>query len=164
MAYRNYELTLYKVKKERDEYHSARKEFRKRKRLNIKIKRDKVFKYVTNLFTTKNENFWKKLKQLESKNQKVNINVNKLQEEYEKIFTQSNCSPNDLEEKQKIVQDFLEKNKGIKFGQKTHETHIQNMLIELPNNKTVGLRGVSNEMLKYCPSSMLASLIAEMFD
>ena len=38
------------------------------------------------------------------------------------------------------------------------------MLIELPNNKTVGLRGVSNEMLKYCPSSMLASLIAEMFD
>ena len=103
MAYRNYELTLYKVKKERDEYHSARKEFRKRKRLNIKIKRDKVFKYVTNLFTTKNENFCKKLKQLESKNQKVNINVNKLQEEYEKIFTQSNCSPSDLEEKQKIV-------------------------------------------------------------
>ena len=27
MAYRNYELTLYKGKKERDDYHSARNEF-----------------------------------------------------------------------------------------------------------------------------------------
>ena len=38
------------------------------------------------------------------------------------------------------------------------------MLSNLSNEKAIGLRGISHEMLKYCSSPKLASTIAKIFD
>lgn len=79
------------------------------------------------MFNTNKESFWR-IKKLESKNQKVNIG--KLKQEYLKIFTESNCTSQQLSEKQAKIDEFKLKNSKKKFNQETPEGSIQAMLLQ----------------------------------
>ena len=77
------------------------------------------------------------------------ININKLKEHYEKLFNESNLS--DIEEIKlgQKIKTFKEKYTNVIFENTIDSTTVQTLIENLANGKAIGLRGVSNEMLKY---------------
>jgi hypothetical protein len=101
---------------------------------------------------------------MERLNQSVNIKVDQLKLEYEKTFNESNCTEIDVKKAKEKVDSFLKKHSKKIFKYKIDEQILQGMVNELKKGKSVGLRGLSNEMIKYCPSSKLIPLLARVFN
>ena len=74
VAYRDSNWSL----KERDMYREARRDFRARKRFNQKLKRDKTFRLIEELFTLNKENFWKGIAHMERNKTTINIDIEKV--------------------------------------------------------------------------------------
>jgi len=149
---------------EREVYKEARKQFRTRKRHNQKMKRDKTYRFIESLFKSNKESFWCKIARLERNNNTININVEKIKTEYERIFTESNRTVEQEEEDKKITENFLKQNASTTFNNITSPMLIGQMINSLSTGKAIGLRGISHEMMKFNNSKLLHSTIANLFD
>ena len=138
--------------------------FRERKEHNAKLKRSYIYRYVNNLFKLNKEDFWRKIKQLGRRSGNVNMEAEELKRKYENVFNETNCEPSETAKAQKTVDDYKSANEAKTFNTKTESAILEGLIAELPNGKSVGIREVSNEMLKYCQSAKLMPFIAEMFD
>jgi len=163
-AYIIYAATGFKNDSEKEIFIQCRKEFRNKKRHKQKLKRERLYRFVDNLFHLDREDFWREIRRLERQNQSVNIKIEKLKAEYEKIFNESNCTPEAVKRAQDRVDAFIKANENVKFRYKIDISILTEMVGELKNGKSVGLRGVSNEMIKYCPSSKLIPLLARLYN
>jgi len=95
---------------ERDTYRTIKKEFRARKRFNQKLKRDHTLRMIEDLFNNSKENFWRKIARMERKHITINLDVEKIKNEYEKIFTVSNLSNDEERINASKVEKFVHDN------------------------------------------------------
>ncbi len=163
-AYNLYALTDFKGETEKVSYHSARKNFKDSKNFKKKLKQSKLFRFVNNLFHLDRISFWRQIKRLEMQANNINIEVEALKCEYDKIFNETYCSKEYESEKQKEINDFVKLNEKEIFRHKTEHFVIEGLISELKGGKAIGLRGVSNEMVKNCPSSRFVPTLARFFD
>jgi hypothetical protein len=149
---------------ERDTYRTIKKEFRARKRFNQKLKRDHTLRMIEDLFNNSKENFWRKIARMERKHITINLDVEKIKNEYEKIFTLSNLSNDEERINASKVEKFVHDNAGKTFKSSTNSSLIRLMLNGLSMNKAIGIRGISHEMLKYNTSNRLPVVLSKFFD
>lgn len=165
LAYKAYAQSGFKNQKLRSEYQQAKRLFRNQKNFNIKLKRDYVCRYLNELYKTDKNEFWRKLQNIERKQaQAVNIKIDTIRREYESIFTNGNCDEQETQHKNNIVNEFKNENVSKVFNTTTPPGIIYGMISELSCGKSVGLRGISHEMLKYCSAPSLHSLITDFYD
>ena len=82
-VYKTQTLVYYKESQWQDEnkrkaYLAAKKDFRKRKIFNQKLKRNRTFRLVDELFKKNKDNFWKKIARMERNGASVNIDIEKI--------------------------------------------------------------------------------------
>ena len=145
-------------------HHTAKIAFRDKKRQNLKLRRDRNYRQLFSLFKYKKDDFWRRIKHLEKRNHRINIDIDKLKAHYELVFNQSNLSPTENNKFENKVKHFKEEHKNCIFEHTISVSDIQNMIGNLANNKAIGLRGVSNEMLKYSNSLQLFETITKLFN
>ncbi len=159
--YRNYKLTddyVFKVNAD-----VLQKKFRKMFRacktayeLNEIIKIDRY----------KNKDikqFWSRIQRKISKHTAVQIEINKLKEEFEKTFTtklvESDDSTSNI-----IVRDFLNDLSNFTALHQVPQHEIKTIIDLLPDDKAIGHRNVSNEMFKYANGDELSGVLKIMFE
>ena len=143
-----------------------KKAFRIRKRFNRKARREQNLKHVDELFKKNKNEFWKEVKKIERKNTtSVNIPVDQVKNAYEKVFTEKNTQWDDsdklAEEKIKRLSQKLE-NESQPFI--IDENELFNMIHHLSNGRSTGLRGVTQEMLKYCNAFDLCGELKRLYE
>ena len=163
-AYQFYALTDFKGVDEKLKYQEAKKAFKNAKDFKKKLKSCSLFRYVNNLFHLDRNSFWSQIKRMERKSNNINIDIEKLKTEYEKIFNEPYASKEDVARKQAEVDAYVKKCETENFKKKTESFVIQGLISELKCGKSIGLRCVSNEMLKYCPSAKIVPVIARFYD
>ena len=119
---------------------------------------------INDLFSLNKEDFWRKINRMERTNLTVNIDIHKIKEEYSKLFNESNRSKQVETEDKLKVDEFIKLYKNETFKSKTNTYSIQSLIDNLALGKATGLRGISNEMLKYKSSTRLVAIIAKLFD
>lgn len=135
-----------------------------RKRQNIKAKNDKKLKLIDDLFRLNKDEFWAKIKKMQQKKRETNIEFKDIKKVYEDLFNTKNIT-NKSTESQALekVDNFLNQN-----GNFISNTSIQpEMIKKLQNGKNIGFGGfggVSNEMLKYCDTNILYSILSLIFE
>ena len=92
LSYTDYKNSLWLDSTSKPKYYDAKKEFRKRKRYNQKIKRNRTFRLLDDLFKSDKNNFWKKIARMERSGVSVNIDIEKVKEAYRNTITESNRS------------------------------------------------------------------------
>ena len=110
------------------------------------------------------ENFWKKIARMERNGASVNIDIEKVKEAYQSIFTESNRSDDIEDEDRQKVNEYVTSNSNVTHNHVTTPEEIRKMLNNLSLGKAVGIRGLSHEMLKYNGSETLTNVIAKLFD
>ena len=142
-------------------YNEAKKAFCTRKKLNLKLRRVSNLQTIDRLFKNDKNEFWKKIKRAGSQGKsKVEIDPNKVKDEYLKLFN-THHNGETMNDGSKGKFEKLEKQfeKSI-FEHKLDSEIIGNMVAELKPGKAVGLRGVSHEMLKHANSPKLAHFLS----
>ena len=129
------------------EYLVAKKLVKARKKYNIKLKTDKALQKIDQLFKSDKKSFWKKIKKMQATDQCIEMDIDSILDGYKKIFTTENLSKAELTETKKKL-DHLEKN-SIKVEVKVCRSKLEELIKCLPNGKSIGITGISNEMLKY---------------
>jgi hypothetical protein len=162
-AYQEYRVSGW-GNTERREYLESRKQFRAKKRYNIKLKRSQTYKFIEDLFSLNKESFWKRIARMGRSSQRIDMETDKLKLEYEKIFTVSNRSVDDEIADKLKVEEYLSNHSNSIFRRKTDQSLIKAMIGNLSLRKAIGLRGISHEMLKFNCSKKLAAVIARLFD
>jgi len=162
-AYQEYRVSGW-GNTERREYLESRKQFRAKKRHNIKLKRSLTYKFIEDLFSLNKESFWKRIARMGRSSQRIDMEIDKLKLEYEKVFTVSNRSVDDEIADKLKVEEYLSYHSNSIFRRKTDQSLIKTMTGNLSLRKAIGLRGISHEMLKFNCSKKLAAVIASLFD
>ncbi len=111
-----------------DKTNVTRTELRARKRFNQKLKRDHTLRMIEDLFNNSKENFWRKIARMERKHITINLDVEKIKNEYEKIFTVSNLSNDEERINASKVEKFIYDNAGKTFMSNTNSSLIRLML------------------------------------
>ena len=130
-------------------YIDAKRLFKCRKCYNIKLLRDKKLRKIDELFKYDHIAFWKKIKLAQRKNIQVDMTIDELTKEYTTLFNEPFDASIDLEMVHTELHQLLEKEAEPVCI--SHET-ILSIIKELPNGKSVGYHGISNEMVKYALS------------
>jgi len=152
--------TEFKDDKVHEELKECRKKFNKVKKYKAKCKRNAGFRELDILFRTSKNEFWSRLRKMQRDNKKVNVDIDKLKNKFEKLFNESIVKN---EEQRKKAEDelkkFKEKNKDV-MGDKVFSLDMINKILSnLPNNKKPGVDGISNEHMKYANGEELRILI-----
>ncbi|CAF0958354.1 unnamed protein product, partial [Brachionus calyciflorus] len=136
--------------KEKADYNNAKREFRAKKRLNIKLKRDRSLKNLSGLFKVDKISFWKKIKSMSNKEQLIDIDIADIREDYIKQFNEriSRNSPNE-QKNNMTLKNFLSFFENRVMDYSLNSEVIKEIIENLPNGKSIGIGGVSYEMLKY---------------
>jgi hypothetical protein len=163
-AYELYAATNFEGESERTNLNKCRRDFKDKKRYKKKLKRDRLFRFIDSLFHLDRNDFWRQIRKMERSNQTVNKKIEKLQNEYMKIFNESNCNSDEEKTAQMEVDSFVERNSKTNYRIKIEESVITGMINELRNGKAVELRGISNEMIKHCLSSKLIPLLTRLYN
>ncbi|CAF1025673.1 unnamed protein product [Brachionus calyciflorus] len=149
----------------KSKYKEAKKMFRNKKRLNIKLKRNKKLEMLNKLFKLNKNEFWTKVKLLQRKRHKINIKIDDLKIEYEKLFTVSNNilgrKSNDKLEK---LEDFMEVNKNKRYDYVLETKVLKDIVNRLPNGKSSGFNDVNYEMIKYSNSEAIIEMIRIVYE
>ena len=146
-------------------YISAKKEFRIRKRFNLRLKRDYQLRKLNDLFKLNKQEFWTKLKQSRKESHSVDVPIAVIKDEYTKLFNtgnETNPTLNLMNENK--INEFMNINQSKTFKYKVGTLKVEDQMINLPNGKSVGISGVRNEMIKYCHSPLLPITINILFE
>jgi len=144
---------------------ASKREFRTLKRFNIKLIQDNNLRKLDDLFKQNKTSFWKKLKNLDSKKQDIEADLEQIRDEFKKIFTIRNASDKKYEEKMtKILDKFVKDTFHKIHNQKIDEKIINDYINDLSNGKSVGISNISNEMLKYGNSVELTITVTTIFE
>lgn len=139
----------------------------KRFRLQHRIELNKhEFKDKIRLDRLKNmdiNKFWKKVKNKLQKRLKVQVNIDTLKTEFEKIFNEKLVQSSTMVE-ETAVNNFKSENEHKIFSDLVvDEDMIANVIKDLKNNKAIGNMQSSNEMFKHNRSKNLNKLLALFF-
>ncbi|CAF0951735.1 unnamed protein product [Brachionus calyciflorus] len=121
------------------DYLEAKRIFRERKRYNIKLKRDKNFKKIDNLFRLNKTEFWKKIKSMSRDTKEVDIEVDQLEKEYIKLFKEGNkTDKSDAAICKARVDDFVDKFRNMNFDVNLESNELVELIKNLPSGKSSG--------------------------
>ncbi|CAF1009096.1 unnamed protein product [Brachionus calyciflorus] len=143
----------------------AKREFRRQKRFNLAVKRNRIVRQLNDLFKLNKQQFWSRLKKIQESDGKIDISINKLKKHYQDIFTTRNkvetfgdmCN-------EKFVNEFILRHQNVKFNYKIDLKRLVDIINDLPNGKSVGLSDVSYEMLKYANNNKLYEVLKKIFE
>jgi hypothetical protein len=127
-------------------YIDAKRLFKCRKRYNIKLERDKKLRKIDELFKLNHTAFWKKVKQAQRRKDKVDMSLDELVSNYDELF--NNLFPASVNFN-KINEELNEALNHPHEIIKLENQSIATIVRELPNGKSIGYHGISNEMVKY---------------
>ncbi len=108
--------------------------------------RDKELRKIDELFKQDHIAFWKKIKLVQKKNIQVDMTLEELTKECTALFNEPFGATIDLEIVHTELHELLQKDAEPVCI--SHET-IATIIKELPNGKSIGYHGISNEMVKY---------------
>ena len=154
----------YWFDKNKDKFDWYKKKFRTAQRRSIKEMEESDFRYLSKLFYMNKNMFWKKLKAMNKSDEKVEIEISTLEEQFKELF---NTETSRLSEQDKwanaetMVRRELQRidENGIgDCGQIEAET-IEMIISKLQCNKAVGIGGISNEMFKFSGYGKLTNII-----
>ncbi|CAF1025691.1 unnamed protein product, partial [Brachionus calyciflorus] len=152
----------------RREYLDLHRQFRLQKRLNIRLKKAGHLRKINQLFKLDKNEFWKSIKKMQKSSSQVDIETSYLKEHMEEIFTKHNqvsvLSPREFEKAEDSVKFFKKDFENKKFEVDLSIEELSKMIKNLPNNKTVGLSFLSNEMLKYCDCNEVTLILKLIFE
>ncbi|CAF1137773.1 unnamed protein product [Brachionus calyciflorus] len=135
---------------------------RAKMRYNRKMINDKNAKQLEKTYTKDINEFWRILSKNRQIDKKIDIPLDKLHSEFEKMFNErvsTEGNQEDIEIKTK-VKKYVEELKNFNEQYQVNEDIIDEIIKNLPNNKQCGKSGVKNEMLKYGRSPLLTKLVA----
>ncbi|CAF1075729.1 unnamed protein product, partial [Brachionus calyciflorus] len=137
--------------------------FRLQKRFNIQLLKNKHLNKINELFKLDKSKFWKRIKQAQQNNIKIDIDLEKIRIHYDELFNKNNAANGDPEGKIKL-ETFNRSYENHKFSYHLDASSIQDTINSLKNGKSIGIHGVSNEMLKYSVSTRLINIIKTLFE
>jgi hypothetical protein len=148
-----------------EELKCAKREFRVIKRFNIKLLYDCNLRKLDEMFRNNKNNFWKKLKNLDNKKQDIEADLVQIREEFKKIFTIRNNVDKKHEDKMnKILDKFIKESFDTIHDLEIDEKLISCYILDLTNGKSIGISGISNEMLKNGHSKDMTLTIKLIFE
>ncbi|RNA16439.1 RNA-directed DNA polymerase from mobile element jockey-like, partial [Brachionus plicatilis] len=154
--------------KEKLEYFSIIKQFRKQKRLNLKLKKEGLLKKLNALLKKNKIDFWKEINKQYKKCPRVDIDISALEDEFKLTFSKTNnvsmASANEIEKAEKDVIDFIKRENSTRIEYNINFEKLDKKIKNLSNNKSVGLTLLSNEMLKYSCNSTITETIKVVFE
>ena len=164
-CYIEYKESDFKSEVAKTRLTDAKREFRKQKRHNLSIKRDRIARQLNDFFKLDKQGFWSRIKQMQRSNEKIDVPINDLRDHYQQIFTTRN-KPETYSDmcNEKFVNDFVQKYKSVKFNHKIDIKRLISIINNLPNNKSIGLSDVTYEMLKYANNIKLYEAIKTTFE
>ena len=141
------------------------KEFRRVQRRRMQEKEDKNYKYIANLYYMDKKMFWKKLKENSRSDEKVEIGIDDLVNQFKDLFNTEVQQEGEASGKwtnaESIVQSEMVK---IEMRSERSEVEVDQAMIErivnnLQCNKAIGINGVSNEMYRFSGYGKLVSIL-----
>lgn len=165
ICYIKYKLNNFVCPKLKEQLKVAKNNFRAKKRFNIKIKRDFQMKTLSKLFKMSKNQFWSELKKMKNESQTVDINLNTITDEYEKVFNVENNRDvgNNAIMKSK-VDEFLNNYVHSVFSSNISLATLKENISKLETKKATGISGITNEMLLYSNETAIPNVIKLIFD
>ena len=128
------------------------------RKLKKNVKMPKMFKMNKN-------GFWAKLKKLSAEKQDIIVELSTIKNEFAKIFKTRNKPNNEHEIKiKKIVDKFVEETFDTIHNFKINDKMINDYIDDLPNDKAIGISGISNEMLRIGKCTEMIIVICHIFE
>ncbi|CAF0764440.1 unnamed protein product [Brachionus calyciflorus] len=95
----------------------------------------------------------------------VDISLDELKLHYQNVFTKRNKKDtfSDIID-EKFVKEYTYKYQNVVFDYQINTENITKLFEKLPNNKTIGINDVSNEMLKYSNNKKLKEHLKNVFE
>ena len=147
------------------EWEEAKKEFKKTRKFNQKLLRDRLLKQINELLKLNKQDFWSRIKRMMSKKQTINIKIDKIKEEFESQFTKCYESHHETEvDMQNKLKELITRNDKTFNDYRLKKEDLEQIIKELPNGKSTGISGISNELIKYGISERLLESLKIMFE
>lgn len=158
-------IDLIKENKLKLEINDCKRQFRFLKRYNLKLLRDCNLRKIDEMFKMNKNGFWAKLKKLSAEKQDIIVELSTIKNEFAKIFTTRNKPNNEHEIKiKKIVDKFVEETFDTIHNFKINDKMINDYIDDLPNDKAIGISGISNEMLRIGKCTEMIIVICHIFE
>lgn len=166
-AYLEYKLTNFEDSGKKETYKYYKKIFRRKQRQKSNNNTEKFARNLSVKYRQNKQEFWRMLKKKLSvgKNNKLNIDIKALKENFYKQFNEKivNSDYNfEKRIKQQVDEYYKEALKDKYIDIKSSD--IKTILKNLRNGKAIGMNGVSNEMFKYASDTQLSELLAPLFN
>ena len=147
-------------------FKSLKKEFRRVQRRNQYECRNKQFIKLNTLLKNERKKFWKCVRNKREKRAEIDIDIQTLTREYEKQFSEyeSKDDVDNNDEIHYIVNSYQEFLNNQRINYTIEASEISSIIKNLPNNKSKGPSGISNEMIKYSGSSYFIEILANLFE
>jgi hypothetical protein len=152
-AYQEYKNSGYD-EKQKERFLEYKKLFKLQKRYNIDLKRNQNLQLINNMFKMNKTNFWRQVKKLNKNNTQIDAKIEDINNDYNKLFNIKNDSAksmaNECKEKiESIIKDFSSNESNeCPINDIEMKMIIKNKIKCLSNNKSIGISGLSNEMIK----------------
>ncbi|RNA44024.1 hypothetical protein BpHYR1_046227 [Brachionus plicatilis] len=117
-----------------------------------KLVENSTLKRIDALFHANRDSFWKEMRRRKKQNGNINVSINELKENFEKLFNERNL---EIRKYEREINESL-KTDLIKVERQT----IRRILEELPNCKSVGFGDLYNELFKYGCLDELTEILA----
>jgi len=142
----------------------AKQIFRKNKRFAEKLKKDLGLQRLNSYFNYSKDMFWSKVNMLKKNQKSLYISLPILKEHYSKLFnTTNNLDTQETERIKKNVDGFLKTHNKKIFDLEITTKILRETISELHNGKSIGIKKLSNEHLKYCESDRLDEILAKCY-
>jgi len=144
----------------RQPHEKAKSDFKKYRKLKEAEHKDAKLKQINLLFKTNINGFWRRMKTMSRIKQLISAPLKDIRTAYEEIFNKRTKSKIDEKQVEEKLNEYLEKaenedNSNYSIPKKAFEDVVKS----LSNGKSRGISLISNEMVKYCKSSLLRELL-----
>ncbi|RNA42098.1 hypothetical protein BpHYR1_033740 [Brachionus plicatilis] len=121
------------------DFTEAKRNFRERKRYNLKLQRNRSLRIIDALFCLNKQDFWKQIKPKLNDPYQVDIDIQRLVNDYAKMFNNQNpVEHSTMEAAKNGVVDYLENHENTVFNFKIYQKTLRDIVGKLPNGKSVG--------------------------
>ena len=145
-----------------EKYKFYKTEFRRLQRRSVVESEESKFRKYNDLFYMDRRRFWQKLKTENKIDEKVEIEISVLEEQYTELFNVE-AETKESSEKWANIGTLMEY-EAHKIEEKNiicqvEESIVEQIIRKLQNNKAVGISGISNEMVKFSGYGKVVSII-----